>query len=1059
MNQGNGSAAESGSASSSSNPRTSNSRGGRPRNRPTASGGSSSSGSGGSGLGRPGSGAQSQGGRPHRGRISNRVRIILLLILVGLLVLILSLRGIASFYTDYLWFDSIDQTQVWSYVLIAKIVIAAIAVALFFVLLWISLLIADRLAPKTRPQGPEEDALARWHALVGKRKLLLRSLVALVFALIVGVGASSRWQEWLLFINRKDFGVKDPQFNLDVGFYVFQLPFWTFVVEWLFTAFLVVFFVTAVFHYLNGGIRLQPVSGPRVLPAVKAHLSVLLGILALVRAGDYWLDRYLLTTSTQGAVDGVGYTDANARLPVLYLLVVIALLAFVLFIYNIWRKGWALPVIAVGLWAFASLIMGNIYPFIVQRFQVEPAESTRERELIENNIASTRQAIGLDNVETRLFETGEQLSYDDIQASDDNIASVPLLDPEVLPQTFENLEGERGFYRFPPDLDVDRYEVDGEVVPVVLGARQLNPDRLPTNSWEASRLTYTHGYGLALAPANMADAGLPNFVVGGLSLERNELGLSLDEPRVYFAEDLAGYAIVNTDRQEVDEAQAESSSDEAALESYSYEGDGGVEIGGWLRKAAFALRFGDIDPLISNFVRNDSRVLYVRDVRERVEKLAPFLHFDSDPYAVISEGRIKYVMDAYTTTSEYPFSQRADTEQLPGGSGLRHEFNYVRNSVKAVVDSFDGSVTLYQVDPDDPIINAYGSAFPNLLTSKSEMPADLLAHVRYPSDLFRVQTNVWSRYQLGDPQKFYEQAEGWAVAQDPGGVTGAAVTAVVNEEGQLLTSRERRFDPYYTLLRLPGEDKQQFVILRPYVPISAEDTRKELAAFMVAVSDDEDYGKLVVYRTPGGDIDGPALVNSKIQSDPNISRVLTLLDQRGSQVVFGDLLLVPVNQSILYVRPLYVVAESTQVPELQQVIAVLDESVVMCPQLDEALEALFGLRPLAAQSDSAVTSGCSGTVEGVLLEGGTPTEPTEPAEPTTPTTPTTSTTRPPSTTSTTLPDGTDQTTEQMLAQLLAQASEAFEAAEAALQQGNLGEYQAQVERAQQLIGQASNLLG
>ena len=427
--------------------------------------------------------------------------------LVGLLVLILSLRGIASFYTDYLWFDSIGQTQVWSTVLLTKIVLAAVAVTLFLALLWASLLIADRLAPKTRPKGPEEDVLSSWHALVGKRKLLLRSLVALFFALIVGVGASSRWEDWLLFINREDFGIKDPQFNLDEGFYVFQLPFLTFVVEWLFTAFLVIFFVTAVFHYLNGGIRFQPASGPRVLPAVKAHLSVLLGILALVRAVDYWLDRYSLTTSAQGTVDGVGYTDANARLPVLYLLIVIALLAFVLFIYNIWRKGWALPIIAVGLWAFASLVMGNIYPFIVQRFQVEPAESTRERELIENNIAATRQAIGLDNVETRVFETGERLSYDDIQASGDNIASVPLIDPEVVPRTFENLEGERGFYRFPSELDVDRYEVDGQTVPVVLGTRQLNPDRLPTNTWEASRLIYTHGYGVAVAPANMPDAG------------------------------------------------------------------------------------------------------------------------------------------------------------------------------------------------------------------------------------------------------------------------------------------------------------------------------------------------------------------------------------------------------------------------------------------------------------------------------------------------------------------------------------------------------------------------
>lgn len=975
-------------------------------------------------------------------------------------MLILSLRGIASFYTDYLWFDSIGQTQVWSYVLLAKIIMAVIAIGLFFILIWTNLTIADRLAPKPRPSGPEEDVLSRWHQIVGKRKILVRSLIAFFFAFVTGIGASNRWQEWLLFVNRKDFGIKDPQFDLDIGFYVFQLPFLNFVVNWLFTAFIIIFFVTVVIHYINGGIRFQS-AGQRVLPAVKAHLSVLLGVLALIRAADYWLDRYSLTTSTQGVVDGASYTDVNARLPVLYLLIVIAFLAFALFIYNIWRKGWALPVIAMGLWAFVSIVMGNIYPLIVQRFQVEPAESTRESELIENNIQFTRQAIALDNVETRLFETSEPLEFADIEANQDNISTIPLLDPEVLPQTFENFEGERGFYRFPQVLDVDRYEVDGEIVPAVLGPRQLNPNRLPTNTWEASRLTYTHGYGLALAPANSVEAGLPDFLVGGLSVERNELGLDLSEPRVYFAEELGGYAIVNTDRQEVDEEQAVEGE---PLESYSYEGDGGVEIGDWWRRAAFALRFGDIDPLISDFVRSDSRVLYVRDIRERVEKLAPFLHFDSDPYAVVAGGRIVYVLDAYTTTRFYPFAQRADTEQLPAGSGLRHDFNYARNSVKAVVDSFDGSVTLYQVDPDDPIVNAYSSAFPKLFVDKSEMPAELLDHIRYPSDLFRVQTNIWARYQLDDTQEFYEQAEGWAVAQDPGGVTGAAVTAIVSEEGVLLNSRERRIDPYYTLLRLPDEEAQQFVILRPFVPISTEDTRKELAAFMVAIGDDEDYGKLVVYETPEGDIDGPALVNSQIQSDPNISRVITLLDQQGSQVEFGDLLLVPIEQSILYVRPLYVVASSTQVPELQQVIAVLDDSVVMCPRLNDSLEALFGLSPLTLQGDTAVTGGCTGTVEGVSLVSEIPptTDDTSETPPVTTAPPTTEappvTTAPPTTETppvTTAPDGpSDQNVEQ----LLAEASAAFENAQAALSRGDLGEYQRQVERAEQLIAEATSLL-
>ena len=995
-----------------------------------------------------------------RGRFSMRARVILLAVVVLLIILILSLRGIASAYTDYLWFDSVDQSSVWWYILLSRIILALIAIGIFFVLLWTSLYIADRISPKNRPPGPEEDVLSRYHKATAKRKGLIRILITLFFAVVTGIGVSGMWEDWILFINREDFGVKDPQFNTDIGFYVFQLPFLTGVIDWFFAAVLVIFFVTAVYHYINGGIRFQA-AGQRVTPAVKAHLSVLLGVLALVRAADYFLDRYGLVTSSRGFVDGASYTDVNARLPVYYLLMVIAVLAFFLFVYNIWRKGWILPIIAVGLWAFVSIIMNNIYPFIIQRFQVEPAESRREETLMERNIEHTRQALGLSNVDTQLFATGQPLTYEGLNASSDNIDVLPLQDPEIIQQTFEQREGERGYFMFPTPLDVDRYEVDGEAVPVVLGARQLNPraDQV-TGGWEAERLTYTHGYGVALAPSNTVVEGFPDFVLSGFSTENSDFDLSLDEPRVYFAEGLDGYSIVNTERAEVDEAQGETAQG-TGLESYNYTGDGGVKIGGWFRQAMFALRFWDIDPLISGFVRDDSRVLYVRDIQERVQKLAPFLRFDSDPYTVISDGRVKYVVDAYTTTNRYPFGQRADTEQLPADSGLRGDFNYVRNSVKAVVDSFDGSVTLYQMDMDDPIVNSYRKAFSSLFTDGAEMPEDLRQHIRYPSDLFRVQTNMWSRYHLSDTQQFYEQAEGWAVAQDPGGVTGPQATVVISEDGIQQSRRERRIDPYYTLLRLPGEEERKFVIIRPFVPVSAEDTRRELAAFMVAVSDPDEYGRLVVYTTPSGDVDGPALVNSKIQSDPGIAQRITLLDQQGSRVEFGDLLLVPVDESILYVRPLYVIAESTQVPELQQVIVVLDESVVMCPQLGSALDALFGLEEVATQVGTTATSSCVGTVElGGRELAELPTEPTSPPATTTTTLPT-ATTIAPTTTTTAPPTTTAQPSEPLSGtaeELILRASQAFEDAQEALAEGDLGRYQSLNEEAGRLIARAAALL-
>ena len=987
------------------------------------------------------------------GRFSMRTRIIFLAIVAVLIILILSLRAIASAYTDYLWFDSVDQSSVWWYILLSRIILALIAIAVFFVLLWTSLYIADRISPKNRPTGPEEDVLSRYHQATAKRKGLIRVLITLFFAIVTGISVSGMWEDWILFINRENFGIEDPQFGTDIGFYVFQLPFLTSVVDWFFAAIIVIFFVTAIYHYINGGIRFQS-SGQRVTPAVKAHLSVLLGVLALVRAVDYFLDRYGLVTSSRGFVDGASYTDVTARLPVIYLLMVIAVLAFFLFVYNIWRKGWVLPIIAVGLWAFVSIVMGNIYPFIIQRFQVEPAESRREAALMERNIEHTRVALGLSNVDTKEFDTGKPLTYEGLNNSSDNIDVLPLQDPEIIQQTFEQREGERGYYMFPTPLDVDRYEVDGQAVPVVLGARQLNPsaDQV-TSGWESERLTYTHGYGVALAPSNTVEEGFPDFVLSGFSTENTDFGLSLDEPRVYFAEGLDGYSIVNTERSEVDEAQGETAqtaqgetAQGSGLESYTYTGDGGVKIGGWFRQAMFALRFWDIDPLISGFVRDDSRVLYVRDIQERVQKLAPFLSFDSDPYTVISDGRVKYIIDAYTTTNRYPFGQRADTEQLPANSGLRGDFNYVRNSVKAVVDSFDGSVTLYQMDMDDPIVNAYRKAFSSLFTDGADMPEDLRKHIRYPADLFRVQTNMWSRYHLSDTQQFYEQAEGWAVAQDPGGVTGPLATIVVSEDGVQQSRRERRIDPYYTLLQLPGEDERKFVIIRPYVPVSAEDTRRELAAFMVAVSDPEEYGRLVVYTTPDGDVDGPALVNSKIQSDPGIAQRITLLDQQGSRVEFGDMLLVPVDQSILYVRPLYVIAESTQVPELQQVIVVLDESVVMCPQLDDALDALFGLEEVETQVGAA-TSGCVGTIE----LGGRENLPAGPeGTPETPTTTVSPATTVPTTTTTTLPLSAGTTDEE----LIRRVSEALEEAQEALADGDLGRYQEFNERARDLLAQA-----
>lgn len=956
-------------------------------------------------------------GRTEGRRPSGRGRVILVVAAILLFLFVTSLRGIAGFYTDFLFFDSLGLERVWTGVLGARIVLGLIFTVLFFVLLLVNLVIADRLAPKFRPAGPEEELLERYHQAVGRRSGMVRVGVAALFAVIAGSGVSSQWNSWILFTHRVDFGKTDPLFHTDIGFYVFQLPFLSFVVNWLFAAFIIIFIVTGVAHYLNGGIRVQaPIQ--RVTPQVKAHLSVLLGILALIKAADYWLQRYELTVSTRGVVEGATYTDVKAQLPAIYLLLLIALLSFGLFIANIWRRGWVLPVLAVGLWAFVAIVAGGIYPTFIQRFQVQPAESTKERPYIADNIEATRAAMGMSNVETQTFDYNEDLDAQDLQANASTVRNIRLLDPGIVKETYQRLQADRGFYRF-NDLDVDRYELDGETTQVIIGARELNEAGVPQQSWEGKTLAFTHGYGAALAPANAVNsAGQPDFVVGNVPVE-GPPDLPIDEPQLYVGEDQTGYAIVGTNRQEVDYV-----ADDGQTVPFEYAGEGGVRIDSFLRKAAFSLRFGDIDPLISDFVNDDSRIIFLRDVRQRVETLAPFLHYDADPYPVIIDGRILYVIDAYTTTDQYPYAQRGDNEQLDVRSGLNTGFNYVRNSVKAVVDAYDGTVEFYEMPGDDPILKAYRDAFPELFSDFDEMPAGLQDHLRYPEDLFRVQTNMWGRYHIGNPQAFYEQTGGWSVAQDPGtDVTGAESTQTTNETGELVSTRERRIDPYYLQMKLPDRENEDFLILRSFVPVSDNDQRKQLTSFMVGLSNAEDYGQLRVYEMPNLNVDGPAIVNANMLQAEEISSRISLLNQQGSTVKLGSLLLIPVEQSLLYVRPLYVEAQGdTPVPQLKNVIVAFGNQVEMRATLQEALAAIFGDAPDTLEQPGGGGGGSGG--EGDSGNG-----------------------------------DTSGTTQEQIDRLLTQAQRLFTDADAVLASGDLGGYQDKVDQASALVQQALDLSG
>ncbi len=948
------------------------------------------------------------------GRVSKRSRNVLIGLVAVAIVLFLSARGIAGFYTDVLWFDSLGRSDVYWSILRTKILLGTVFFAIAAVMLFVNMVIADRLAPTDIAPGPDEQFIIRYRSIAARRSRVIRLGFSAFFALIAGAPISGHWQDWLLFRHGVNFGIKDALFGRDVGFYIFSLPFLSFLVDWFFAIVVICFLVSAVVHYLNGGIRL-PVDGRRVTPQVKLHLSALLALLALLKAAGYYLQRLKLTTSTRGFVDGAGYTDVNAQRPAIELLIAISLLAAVFLLWNVRQRGWRLPVIAVGLWALVATVAGAAFPAIYQQAFVKSSESTKESPYIQRNLEATRQAMGIDTVEEASYPVTD-VKPTDVSSNSESLSNVRLLDPTVMLDTVKNRQGQQRYYQF-NQLDLDRYQVNGKDTQALVAVRELYSDGADPG-WVNRHLIFTHGSGMAIAPVAQIQQqgveGRPNF----LSTET----LGLTEPSVYYGEALGGgYVVTNTSQKEI--------GPEGTKVSNDYSGNG-VKVGGRLRRVAFALRFNEWNLFVSPDLNSSSKMLYVRDISDRVSKLAPFLRFDSDPYPVISNGRVTWVIDAYTTSDKYPYAQRADTGRMRA-TGLGQEFNYVRNSVKAVVDGYDGSVHFYATDPSDPILRAYSSAFPKLFEEASGIPADLAAHFRYPQDLFRAQTNVWERYRLKTPSEFYSPREPWQVSpavpqkQAADVATRAATTTSANTATTVsslrsdLRSKQDGFAPSYQLVKLPGGTSLEYVLMRPFVPKQDQDSqRKELKGFMAASLDTNGRPRLRVYDVTGTTSPpGPANVDASVKS--TFATDLSLLDQAGSAVSFGDPQLVPLPSGVVWVRPVYV--ETNRQPTLRQVAVLSGQSPKWASSLDGALQQLF----------PGVNPGFSSIVGGVVA----------PPDTTTPTPP-----------STPAPAGG-----ATIDSLLAEARAANTAAKAAYDQGDLTEWKRQLEKANSLFEQAATL--
>jgi hypothetical protein len=562
-------------------------------------------------------------------------------------------------------------------------------------------------------------------------------------ALIAASGTIGEWQNWILFRHGGNFGITDPQFHKDIGFYVFKLPFLYFVVDWTLAILIVTLVVSTIFHYFNGGILPQR-GFPRVRPSVKAHISVLLALIALTKAVGYILQRWSLVNSTDGYVDGAGYTDVHARLPAITLLVIVSIFAAGILLFNIRRQGWTLPILAIGIWAFVALVVGVIYPALLQTLKVTPAQSTLEAPYIQRNIEATRAAYNLNGVKVKPFAATTTVSPQAVSDSSATINNIRQWDPDptISLQTFLREQAITSYYTF-QSVSMDRYTVGGALTPVLIGVRQISPSHIPSPSWVNTHLQFTHGNGAVIALANQTNANNPVYGISQTPPVSTQGLPKITEPNVYFGLGDTGYVVANTKQLEVDYQRPDNSNVESP-----YTGKGGVRLSSLFTRAAFALRLSDFNLLISDQITDNSRIMFVRDPVQMAEKAAPFLTFDHDPYAVVNDGHIDWVVDGYTTSNNYPYSQNANTQQVAVGSNLPGSYNYVRNSVKVVIDAYSGQMTFYNADPSDPILQAYEAAFPHMFTPLSKMSPELQAHLRYPEDIFSIQSAIYGRVVL-----------------------------------------------------------------------------------------------------------------------------------------------------------------------------------------------------------------------------------------------------------------------------------------------------------------------
>ena len=855
---------------------------------------------------------------------------------IGILVIIgAAFTALSGFYADWLWFKSVNFTNTWSTILLTKATLFVITGLLTAGFVLLNVVLAYKRRPLYVPMSLEADNLERYRGQIENirgRVVVLGSLALFYFA---GTSGTTLWSTWLLFKNSTPFGVKDPQFNMDISFFAFRLPFWQTLISWAISTIVLAILASTVVHYLYGGIRLQ-VREDRTTVAARVQLSVLFGLVVLLKAVAYWFDRYALALKESKLITGLTYTDVNAVLPAKAILAGIALVCALLFFANIVRRSWVLPAAGTALLVVSSVLIAGLYPAAIQTFQVKPSESSKEAAFIQRNIDATRAAYGLQDVTVSDYQATLSTSAGQLTKDAATIANIRLMDPNVIAATFRQLQQIKPYYTFPDSLDIDRYTIDGVKRDVVVAVRELNIEGNPSRNWINDHLVYTHGFGFVAAYGNTRDAdGKPSFAVGDLPPTK---GLGKFEPRIYFGENVPNYSIiggVKTDSPVEFDYPDDASAN--GQKNYTYSGTGGVPVGSLLNKLVFALKYQEQRILLSSLINKDSKILFERNPRDRVAKVAPWLTLDGDSYPAIVDGRIVWIIDGYTTSAGYPYSKQttlssATTDALTTNSSSitaqgNENINYIRNSVKATVDAYSGQVVLYQWDEKDPVLKTWSKAFPGTIQPKSAISKDLLEHIRYPEDMFRVQREILSSYHVTTAAAFYGGQDFWRVPRDPS-------TFGANAGAQ---------PPYYLTLQMPGDEKPEFALTTPFVPRGG---RENLSAFAVVNSDSgANYGKISVLQLPRStNVAGPSQVASNFEAKPEVANSLSLLRQGGSDVVLGNLLTLPVGGGLLYVQPVYVraTANSAAYPLLQKVLVSFGDQIGYDDTLKGALDQVFG---------------------------------------------------------------------------------------------------------------------